>query len=52
MKLSGLVRRGTSGMYVTPHMVTNSFQEWAVPIWEIFVFPNGDPRMVTGIPVW
>ncbi len=26
---------------VTPHMVTNSFQEQAVPIWEIFVFPNG-----------
>ncbi len=39
------------GPYVTPHMVTNSFQERAVPIWEIFVFPNGDPHMVTGIPV-
>jgi hypothetical protein len=36
----------------SPYMVTNSFQEWAVPIWEIFVFPNGDPRMVMGIPVW
>jgi hypothetical protein len=40
------------GVYVTPHMVTNFFQEWAVPIWEIFVFPIGDPHMVTGIPVW
>jgi hypothetical protein len=39
-------------VYVTPHMITNSFQERAVPIWEIFVFPNGDPHMVTGIPVW
>ncbi len=38
--------------YVTPHMVTNSFQEQAVPIWELFVFPNGDPHMVTGIPIW
>jgi hypothetical protein len=40
------------GMYVTPHMVTNSFQERAVPIWDDFVFPNGDPHMVMGIPVW
>jgi hypothetical protein len=39
-------------IYVTPHMVTNFFQERAVPIWKIFVFPNGDPHMVTGIPVW
>ncbi len=39
-------------VYVTIRMVTNSFQEQAVPIWEIFVFPNGDPHMVTGIPIW
>ncbi len=37
---------------VTPHMVKNSFQERAVPICDFFVFPNGYPHMVTGIPIW
>jgi hypothetical protein len=41
-----------SGVVVTPHMVTNSFQERAVPICKILKFPNGDPHLVTGIPVW
>jgi hypothetical protein len=29
-------------IYVTPHMVTNSFQEQGLPIWEIFMV----------IPIW
>ncbi len=40
-------------VYVTPHMVTNSFQERGLPIWEIFCPParsgTGTPRMVMGI---
>jgi hypothetical protein len=30
------------GIFVTPHMVTNSFQERGLPIWEIFMV----------IPIW
>ncbi len=29
--------RGRSGVFVTPHMVTNSFQGRGLPIWEIFM---------------
>jgi hypothetical protein len=43
-------------MYVTPHMVTNFFQERGLPIWEIFCPParsgTGTPRMVMGIGVF
>ncbi len=42
--------------YVTPHMVTNSFQEWGLPIWEFFCLHArsgiGTPRMVMGIGVF
>jgi hypothetical protein len=45
-----------TGAYVTPHMVTNSFQEWGLPIWEIFCPParsgTGTPCMVMGIGVF
>jgi hypothetical protein len=45
-----------SGMYVTPHMVTNSFQERGLPIWKFFCPParsgTGTPRMVMGIGVF
>ncbi len=40
-------------VHVTPHIVTNSFQERGLPIWEIFCFPAhsgmGTPRMVMGL---
>jgi hypothetical protein len=43
-------------IHVTPHMVTNSFQEWGLPIWENFIPPArsgmGTPRMVMGIGVF
>ncbi len=44
-------------VYVTPHMVTNSFQEWGLPIWEFFCPParsgtGTPPRMVMGIGVF
>ncbi len=41
---------------VTPHMVTNSFQERGLPIWEIFCPPahsgTRTPHMVMGIGVF
>ncbi len=48
--------QGRVGVDVTPHMVTNSFQERELPIWEIF-HPlarsgTGTPRMVMGIGVF
>jgi hypothetical protein len=50
-------------VYVTPHMVTNSFQEQGLPIWEIFmVIPirlRGSPYgnnfymgIFTQLPIW
>jgi hypothetical protein len=43
-------------MYVTLHMVTNSFQEQGLPIWEISHLHacsgTGTPRMVMGIGVF
>ncbi len=44
------------GVYVTPHMVANSFQERGLPIWDFFCLRarsgTGTPRMVMGIGVF
>jgi hypothetical protein len=44
---------GKCNVYVTPHMVTNSFQERGLPIWEFFCLlarsGTETPRMVMGI---
>ncbi len=36
-------------IYVSPHMVTNSFQERGLPIWDFFV---SMPVLAQGLPVW
>jgi hypothetical protein len=43
-------------IYVTPHMVTISFQKQGLPIWEFFCLlacsGTGTPRMVMGVGVF
>jgi hypothetical protein len=53
---AGTVRNTISSICVTPHVVTNSFQEWGLPMWEFFCLlarsGMGTPRMVMGIGVY